>query len=257
MALPHLKTLRLVTVPDESHMLTLGEVRDVALDYVLFNEILEGGSADFGVVNVGDWKTIPRGTLLSILNVSNILPDVQPKIEVECRCSGRFDVTLQQQVAPPVWTLLSARCNDVKDWMVYEYDDRVQLAAKEWAVWNSCRQVSSLLRQVHKPVSNEIAVEQQLAVWAPKGYDGEILEEEWRQTPIVTRRVYCERAESFSFGVLRCMDADENMMSRARGMTNTLQRLHLAEECVELKRARTQAQLSLKNAFDGEGGSEV
>lgn len=258
-------SVRLVAVPDESHMLTPGEVRQVSLDYMLFHMILQQGSTVFGLLNVDEWngenEVKARGVLLSILSVKNVtqagkgeeLKSV-PRIMVECRCSGRFDVMEVAEGAvdkvPTLWSLLEARCVLVKDWMCYEHRDRLEIAQLEEKVWRLCLEVAALMRKLGVRTKNGVLVEQELAVWAPKDYDTEISEEEWKRTPTVTRAVYCERAESFSFGVLRCMKSDDSALMRARAITNTALRLELAVESIEKRRARTTAELSLKNALN-------
>lgn len=267
--------MQLVSVPDEKHMLTPGEVRQVALDYFLFHSILQTGSTLFGCVKVNDWSTSPdvrtRGTMLSILSIKNVLQDTitevsqgdvgppPPKIMVECRCSGRFDVLQLMDGScgnagsagvPEAWKLVHGECVPVRDWACWNIADRRQLAAIEWNVWQSCKQVASMMRKLRAPQASLPLVEQELMVWAPKEYDRDIAEDEWAQTPLVTRGVWCQRAESFSFGILRCMESDENTMGEARRLTNTIARLEMAQRAVEKKRAMTRAELSLKNAFN-------
>lgn len=242
-----LQRMQLVTVPNESHMATPGEVRHVSLDYNLFKTILQSGSTTFGILSIEDWSS-RRGCVLSILNISNLLPDASPRVEVECRCSGRFDAA-NISSAPTAWTLLSAECSPVSDWPVYEAEDRQQIADMEWRVWKSCCDVAKLMRRVRTDERGRIGVEQELTVWAPKEYDRKVTADEWEATPLVTRHVWCERAESFSFGVLRRMEAPEDVMARARGMTMTLERLELCLESVELRRARAHAEISLRDAF--------
>jgi len=261
--------IQLVNVPDEMHMLTPGEVRQVALDYSLFHGILQSGSTLFGCVNVNDWSFSttepPRGSLLSILQVKNLVQGENsggpesvgkqpvPKVMVECRCSGRFDVhaiTDGEQALPEVWKLMQGECTVVHDWSCWEIADRKALAELEWTVWELICEVASLMRKLRIPERRSIMVEQELSVWAPAKYDRDILEEEWAQTPIETRAVWCQRAESFSFGVLRCLESDADTMFRARGITNTLTRLELAMDCLVKKKAKTSAQLSIKNALN-------
>lgn len=267
--------MQLVSVPGEKHMLTPGEVRQVALDYFLFHSILQTGSTLFGCVNVNDWSTSSdvrtRGTMLSILSVKNVLQDTitevsqgdvsppPPKIMVECRCSGRFDVlrlldSLSGDTGsagvPEAWKLVNGECVPVRDWACWEIAERRKLAAIEWTVWQSCKEVASMMRKLRAPQGSLPLVEQELSVWAPKAYDKDISEDEWDKTPLVTRGVWCQRAECFSFGVLRCMESDEDTMREARQMTNTIARLDVALRSVEKKRAITRAQLSLKNALN-------
>eukprot|EP00177_Eucheuma_denticulatum_P001762 GFKZ01003166.1.p1 GENE.GFKZ01003166.1~~GFKZ01003166.1.p1 ORF type:complete len:371 (+),score=32.31 GFKZ01003166.1:22-1134(+) len=268
--------IQIVTVPDEKYMLTPGEVRQVALDYALFASILQTGTTAFGCIPVGEWATAPdlvtRGSLLSILRVNNIVKDshaddsdaasIMPKVMVECKCSGRFDVlrlTDYDFVAgvdspPQLWKLVHGECRSVQDWSCWEFKDRLKLATLEWNVWQSCREVASLTRKlgdITDPADAMPIVEQELAVWAPKNYDREVSESEWKDTPVVTRAVWCQRAESFSFGILRCVTGgDEHVMRTARSLTDTSARLELAMECVEKKKAMTQARISLKNALN-------
>lgn len=273
-AAPENLHIQVVTVPDEGHMLTPGEVRQVALDYFLFHSILQTGSTLFGCINVADWRPsadcMVRGSLLSILSVKNVVPDDEPdtgdeaaspappKIMVECKCSGRFDVhrvtedsILTPSSASEAWKLMRAECIPVRDWSCWDIEDRRNVAAQEWKAWESCREVASLMRKLHPPTRNKPLVEQELAVWAPKKYDKEITEDEWAQTPSMTRDVWCQRAESFSFGILRCMESEEEVMRKARELTNTANRLNLAVESIERRRALVQAQLSLKDVFRG------
>lgn len=264
--------IQIVSVPGEGYMLTPGEVRQIALDYFLFHSILQTGSTLFGCVNVEEWSTstdvMVRGSLLSIMSVKNVVPDSpstddddvrgppSPKIMVECKCSGRFDVhrlideAADKNAVPEPWKLLRAECAPVRDWSCWDAFDRQNLATKEWDVWQTCRDVASLVRKLRPPTGSQPMVEQELAVWAPAAYDREITADEWAKTPSVTREVWCQRAEAFSFGILRCMESDEQTMRQARQLTNTSHRLDLAVECMEKKRAMTTAQLSLKNALN-------
>lgn len=258
--------LQLVNVPNERYMLTPGEVRQVALDYSLFHAILQSGSTLFGCVNVSDWSSSstkkPRGALLSILQVKNVVEedgdgaDAQtervPKMMVEARCTCRFDVLAVSAGGDcgQLWKLMTGECSMVHDWSCWEITDRRALAELEWVVWQEVNQVASLMRKLETPGTRRIMMEQELAVWAPGKYDREILEEEWRQTPVATREVWCQRAESFSFGVLRCLECAEEDMRQARDMTNTLARFEFAFECLTKKKALTSAQLSLKNVLD-------
>lgn len=257
-------------------MLTPGEVRQVALDYTLFASILQTGTTLFGCIPVGEWATAPdlttRGSLLSILRVNNVVRDshfddsdaasIMPKVTVECKCSGRFDVIRLTDYdfvpgvdsPPPLWKLVHGECVSVQDWSCWEFKDRLKLATLEWNVWQSCREVASLTRKLGDTADPDDAmpiVEQELAVWAPKNYDRQISEIEWKSTPTVTRAIWCQRAESFSFGILRCVTGgDEHVMRTARSLTDTSARLELAKECVEKKKAMTRARISLKNALN-------
>lgn len=265
--------MQVVSVPGEKHMLCPGEVRQVELDYFLFHSILNTGSTLFGCVNYKEWaKSVDvrtRGTILSILSVKNVVQDAitdmgpedaaapPPRIAVECRCSGRFDVLRLMEKIPEdesgealPWNVVQAECVPVVDWEVWDIADRRKLAAIEWNVWQSCREVASLLRKLRQPEENAPFVVQELSVWAPAEYDREISEDEWAKTPLVTRGVWCQRAESFSFGILRCMESDADAMREARNTTNTIERLDMAIQSIERKRAKTRAQLSLKNALN-------
>lgn len=265
-------SIPIVSVPDEQYMLTPGEVREVALDYTLFHTILQSGSTRFACIPTGDWSASPnvqsRGALLSILQVKNIVQgedmlgnqdmSMLPRVMVECRCSGRVDVLRLSDYdfvpgvdAPPTsWKLVTGECTTVTDWSVWEFEDRRHLAMVEWDVWTTCKEIANMVRKHNVKTDVLPFVEQELAVWAPKTYDRDISEQEWEKTPVVTRDVWSQRAESFSFGILRCVSCGDDIMRRARSMTNTTARLELAMECVEKKKAMTQAKISLKNAFD-------
>lgn len=255
-------------------MLTPGEIRQVALHYSLFHTILRTGSTLFGCISVKDWSissALPsRGCLLSILSVKNVVqekgttaaPDADsvtsPKVMVECKCSGRFDVirlvgtdfVQDVETPPPLWKPVQAECSAVRDWSCWEFKDRLKLAIVEWDVWQSCQEVASLVKKLGVASGAVLVAQRELAIWAPKNYDRDISEHEWKETPVVTRAVWCQRAEAFSFGILRYVASDEKIMRTARGLTDTVKRLELAMECVEKKKAMTLAQLSLKDALN-------
>lgn len=254
-------------------MLTPGEVRQVTLHYSLFHTILQTGSTLFGCISVNDWSTTAlssRGCLLSILSVKDVVqeeatsaaPDADnvasPRVMVECKCSGRFDVlrlistdfAQSVDIPPPLWKLVQAECNVVRDWSCWEFKDRINLAKVEWDVWHSCQEVASLVKKLGVASGAVLVAQRELAIWAPKSYDRNISEHEWKETPTVTRAVWCQRAEAFSFGILRYVASDERDMRAARRLTDTVERLELAMRCVEKKKAMTLAQLSLKNALN-------
>lgn len=263
-----------LTVPTEQHMLTPGELRQVTLHYSLFHTILQTGSTLFGCVSINDWSFSPalsaRGCLLSILTIKGVIQErnvaaesdtddvTSPKVTVECKCSGRFDVSrlISTDFAPsvgarpPLWKLVQAEGNVVRDRSCREFEDRLKLAKAEWDVWQSCTQVTSLLKELGTASGATLIAQQELAVWAPKNYDRDVSEGEWRDTPMVTRAVWCQRAEALSFGILRYVSSDDRVMRAARGLTDTVTRLELAMECVEKKKAMTRAQISLKNALN-------
>lgn len=254
--------LPVVTVPNENHMLTPGEVRQVELDYPLFQQILTEGTKDFGCVNINESKESKEfgatGVILSILAVRQVLADetkgAGPKVLVECRCSGRCRVMIpdvsEQSILQSNSRIFKTECTIIHDWLCEEFNDRRQLAEVEWRTWIACTQTAVLMRKLETPGVRTIAVEQELAVWAPKPYDREIATHEWEQTPNVTRNVWCQRAEAFSFGVLRCLQCDDDIMIRARCLTSTVTRLELALEAADKQKAMATARLSLKNALN-------
>lgn len=240
--------LPLVSVPNESHMLTPGEVREISLDYSLFSTLLKHDTTTFGLLPP-HMTTPSRGVCLSILRVLSVShAPPPPRVAVECRCASRFD--LKEPVKGPmprVWSAWSAPCARIHD----EFGDgiaaRAALADLEWKVWTQCRETADMMRRVR---DGGVVVDQELAVWAPREYDRDVDEADWNKTPRATKEVWWRRAECFSFGVLRCMECEAEVMMRARDMQCCIERLQLAISCIHSRRARTSAELSLKNALE-------
>lgn len=247
-------------------MLTPKEVRNVAMDYELFHAILVTGSTLFGCVVCeggvkggvgGVVEGNVRGVVMSILCVKDVVKEEigedaarVPKVRVECRCSGRFDlVGVAGDVDPGVWRLMRGECVLVHDLMCCEYADRVALADVEWRAWVLLKEVAALMTRLGGREAGYLMVEQELAVWAPGEYDRAIEEEEWNLTPAPTREVWSQRAEAFSFGLLRCIEASGDVMRKARDLTNTYARVELAIETLERTKAETLARLSLRDAL--------
>ncbi|CAN8076191.1 unnamed protein product [Agarophyton chilense] len=241
-----------VFVPDENSIMTPGELRQVSLDYELFQSILKSGSTFFGCIKADECSsgiTGACGALITLLMVKGVEQENGPRVVLDCRCSSRLAVlkTTEQSVNP---NLTMARVQRVRDNPEESFAERSEVSHLEWNLWNACREVSGLLRKLQNDKLARRVVEQELAVWAPKVYDKEIEEHEWEATPHATRQVFWERAECFSFGILRCMEGDENVSRKARHLTRTSDRLRMALEFLQEKKAVTYAQLSLKNALD-------
>lgn len=265
--------LPIISVVHEENMLCPGEIRDVALDYFFFHSILNEGGTMYGIVHADEWdpsgERSTRGVVMTVLSIENLLqnrsaetgqddPDnLLPRILVGCRCSGRFDVqrvvdgVLAEDAGPDsiVYSHVNAMCTPVRDLEAESIADRQKLAILEWDAWNACREVASLIRKLAPLKGTAPLIEQELSVWAPAVYDRDISEGEWAKTPPPTREVFCRRAESFSFGVLRCMESEREVMREARLTTNTVQRLEMAIDMAEERKAYVKAQLSLKNTL--------
>ncbi|PXF43137.1 hypothetical protein BWQ96_07081 [Gracilariopsis chorda] len=248
---PQQLVLPVISVPGENSLMAPGEVRQLSLDYELFQSMLQGGSTFFGCVSAKDCKNGVlgiSGALLTVLAVKSIEQGELPRVLIECRCSGRLSV-LSAATESSTENLDFVRVQKVKDESEDSISERREVAQLEWALWKSCKEVVGLVRKLQNGVVKARAVELELSVWAPREYDRDIEEHEWESTPQVTRQVYWERAECFSFGVLRWMEGDEELMRKARRMTNTADRLRMALLFVDEKKAKTYAQLSLKNAL--------
>lgn len=248
---PQQLVIPVISVPEENYLMAPGEVSELFLEYELFQSMLQGGSTFFGCVNAKDCENGVigiGGALLTVLAVKSMEQGEPPRVLIECRCSGRFSV-LRPASESSTNNLDFVRVEKVRDRCADSISERREVAQLEWALWQSCKEVVGLVRKLQNGIVKARAVELELSVWAPREYDRDIEEHEWESTPQVTRQVYWERAECFSFGVLRWMDANEELMRTARRMTNTADRLRMALLFVDEKRAKTSAQLSLKNAL--------
>lgn len=261
------------SVIDEENMLCPGEIRDVALDYFFFHSILNEGGTLYGVVHADEWspsgEQSTRGVVLTVLSIENLLQNnraetsgegadsLPPRILVGCRCSGRFDVqrivdgVLAEDSGPDsnVYSHVNAICTPVRDCELNSFADRRKVAYLEWDAWNACREVSALIRKLASPKGDALLIEQELSVWSPASYDRDITEDEWAKTPHGIREVWFQRAESFSFGVLRCMESGKEVMRKARLTTNTMERLEMAINVAEERKAYVSVQLSLKDTL--------
>lgn len=189
-----------------------------------------------------------RGVLLSVLKVK---PPTEPsdQLSAECRCPSR---TRLEDIASAIQSSLPfpvASATPVHDVMAESHSERIALAQAEWRVWLDVLETFRLSRRL---ASVELSTEensQRVRVWAPKHYDRLITLEEWQNTPFVTRQIWCRRAESFSFAVLRSMDATQQQLQEAMRIENTMERFSLATNCIQTAQARIYAQLSLKDVL--------
>ncbi|KAI0566774.1 hypothetical protein FGB62_6g143 [Gracilaria domingensis] len=249
---PQQLVIPVVSVSDENSIMTPGELRQVSLEYELFQSILQSGSTFFGCVNSNECSSGivgARGALVSLLLVKGVEQGSIPRVLLECRCSSRLAVlkTTDEIVDAKV---TMARVERVRDHQEDSFSERREVSCLEWSLWNKCKEVSGLVRKLQSSRMTGRTVDQELAVWAPRAYDREIEEHEWEATPAVTRRVFWDRAECFSFGILRCMEGNEDVARKAREITRTSERLRMALAFVQEKKAVTCAQLSLKKALD-------
>lgn len=241
-------SLPLITVPNERDLPTPGETCNVSLHHKVLQHMLTTRIRDFVVV--GSYQLDapdPRGAFLTLLNVQ---PPTEPtdKLSGECRCPSR--VQLNDIVPPAVssFSFTTTRITPVHDIIVESHTDRIALAEAEWEVWLNILETSRLSRRLASTQDFLLGTDDQhVRVWAPKHYDRLIKFDEWQETPFVTRQIWCRRAESFSFAVLRAMGASAEQLQEAMKTDRTLDRLALANNCIQTAQARIYAQLSLKD----------
>lgn len=250
--------IAIMHVPTEREMLTFGETRSIQMGYNVFLEILGSGCTMFGCLTDDDWLRFsqkPRGALLSIMGVKRMVQNSSqevPSVVVECRCDGRFDLldVKRDETRNLPNIIMHASARPVHDWVCWEIKDRLRIAELECMAWRLCRELSALLGRLaiqHDP--RRRIVETELSVWAPNEYDTDISKDDWEKTPQETRTVWCQRAESFSFCVLRCAQANDSTLRQARNLTSTRERLLLGIEALHVKKAETAARLSLQDAI--------
>lgn len=273
--------LVIFAVPPRASLLTPGETRAIDLPYSTFHEILSSGSTLFAQVYAGEWArdppARPRGALLSIQSARKVdrgggggcggaaavggaaaaageFPPAPPVVTAEVACTGRADILHVAGSGPagrsdgPVMRGMARR---VRDGRPAGHRARAALAAAEWEAWAAVGELGALQARLGAGVRGEADVDKELRVWAPREYDREVTEAEWRATPATVREVWQARAEALSFAMLRRCGVGGADMGRAMHIVRTDERLAMCVDELRKATAVALAQLSIDGAFAG------
>lgn len=175
------------------------------------------------------------------------------------RCTGRTDIVevsdYSRDIVPSPWTLLQGIGRPVHDAWAQSIFERHRISEIEWDAWMLCQEVSQLTQRLLRrtgEISTEIPMDAELRVWAPRQYDRDITEEEWRLTPVNIQQLWQTRAEALSFAILRRSETDENRMRKALQLTDTSERLQMGIESLATQKAVCLAKLSIDGALGDE-----
>lgn len=260
------RVLPLLTVPTDAHLPTPGETCFIDIPLEVLRRLEQSSSRDLALaasshldntITNHSHDNAPNfsktATLLTILRLDpTSIPTSSPTIMVhaECRCPSRLH--LPTSTYTPIYTPTSTSVHTVTaiafhDEPVRSYSERVALAEHEWQVWLLTLENSRLLRRLASSLHFKRPYDDHVRVWAPKTYDRLIAEHDWNLTPDVTRQVWWNRAESFSFAVVRAVHPES--LKDVMGISCTIERLNVAMRCLENENAAIHAKISLKDAL--------
>lgn len=266
-------TLPLLTSVAPSELPMPGETSRLCVPFATLKRLQESYSRDV-ILLPRAWATSGRdiGVMVTILKVIQVMPSSSsPKddnlilTECRCPCRMRIEIPTSDDIIPPV-----VNATRVHDDLLTADSLRAAVAEHEWAVWLNVLDVARLKRKL-TPLYADTDREARVRAWAPKHYDRALTADEWRATPLTTQTAYARRAESFSFAVVRALtpDNDEDgdngrggsgeggngtgtqhdLLARAMDVTDTVQRLNIAQEAIERESTKIRVQLSIKNVI--------
>lgn len=138
------------------------------------------------------------------------------------------------------------------DWFVWDIEARLKLSKAMCEAATIAAETRGLRLRVNEDTKGADAWARVYACAPPEG-DMELTAAEWAATPQQTRETWCRRAELYSFALARfagVQDLNDARLSEIWGCTDTLHRVSLAVELLNLARSEAAAKNSLKNAFD-------
>lgn len=239
-----------VPLPEEKDILSPGSVGQVSLHKSVLRHLISKGSQTIAVIP-SQLLTVPNSNAALLMLTNAEQPAAgSDYVIADCWSTTRVRLTDVSQLGTNKY-FTTAHQTEFHDTVVQTHEERVTLAEAEWQIWLAHLETTRLARRLEKLQSSfpQAPDAQKVQVFAPKHYDKKILTAEWDQTPFITRRIWCHRAENFSFAVLRCMRANQDEMRRAMGCDLTVDRLLIAADCIQREQARIYAQLSLKDAL--------
>lgn len=265
-------TLPLLTSVAPSELPMPGETSRLCVPFATLKRLQKSYSRDV-VLLPRAWATSGRdvGVMVTILKVIQVMPSPSSSsnddssILTECRCPCRIRVEIPSSTTENNLLLPSfVHATRVHDNPLTVDSLRTAVAEHEWAVWLNVLDVARLKRKL-TPMYADTDREARVRVWAPKHYDRALTADEWRATPLTTQAAYARRAESFSFAVVRALTPDNeqitdangddnaatknDLLTRAMDVTDTVQRLDIAQEAIERESAKIRVQLSIKDVI--------
>lgn len=236
-------------LPQREDMLTPGATGPVSLHETVLRQLLSTGSQNFAMVLSDALRTPDDNAIL--VTIMSVAPPPEGSDYLIAQCWAKTRVKLHHpDINSPSEFFTTTIKAEVRDTVVQTHEQRVNLAEAEWQIWLAHLETSRLTRRLKQSDSTlPLPDEQKVQIFAPKHYDRRIKEDEWLKTPDVTREIWCQRAENFSFAVMRCMHANHDELWQAMCSNVTLDRLLLVADCIQREQARIYAQLSLKDAL--------
>lgn len=277
-----LTALPIFPVPHDSSVPLPGDSRPLQLPLSFVRHLATSSHRSFALASharLNAPSPLPvRASLLTVLNVAPARAAAD-HIAVDCQCPCRLALH-NVYPAPSANTHPVADALRVYDRPVVHHHHRARITETEWAVWQLLRQLAQLREKLGvcddvaspppgsgeqdgsispsspsaPPTSQQPPLggrlrDDQLALWAPRDYDRELSEAEWRRTPDVLRRMWSRRAESFSFAALRASAPSESELAAAYEDECTLHRLEEVETSARRELSRLAAQASIKDAL--------